>query len=313
MVPSDGMKPWAFPVFARGAVHAAGTPLVPAEDLGFQLGLALFETLLVERGHVFFEAAHRARLEAAARALGIPWVGAAVLQKAQRSLRQAIASLPGAPERYALRVTLTAGVPGAGPELILQARTPEPFPAEGVAVWISEQRLLADACSALKSTSRLRYSLAKREAQAQGAYEALLFNTDGELAEGSFSNVFLVADGKLRTPPLTSGCLGGILRHTLLNDLERQPLVLEGGRHVEVCLEPLLPSDLVAAEELFLTNSIGRLIPVRRILERGQPARELPAAPGPILLALAQRLSVLEELDRQASLEGYTDGPAFPS
>lgn len=313
MVPSDGVQPFAFPVFARGALHAAGTPLVPVEDLGFQHGLALFETLLVERGHVFFEAAHRARLKAAARALGIPWPGAAAFQEAQRSLRQAIASLPAAPERYALRVTLSAGAPGAGPELILQARAPEPFPAAGVAVWVSEQRLLADACSAVKSTSRLRYSAARREAQAQDAFEALLFNTDGELAEGSFSNVFLAAEGRLRTPPLSSGCLGGILRQALLSDLEREPLVLEGGRSVEVCSEPLLPSDLAMAEELFLTNSIGRLIPVRRVLERGQPARELPAAPGPILLALARRLGVLEELDRQAAREGYTPDPRLPS
>ena len=313
MVPSDSRKAFAFPVFARGALHAAGTPLLPVEDLGFQLGLAVFETLLVERDHVYFEAAHGARLEAAAKALGIPWVGAAALNQALHSLRRQIARLSGAPERYAMRVTLSAGVPGAEPELILQARTPAPLDPSGVALWISGQRLPADACSALKSTNRLRYTWALREAAAQGAYEALLLNTAGELAEGSFSNVFLFADGKLRTPPLSSGCLPGILRAQLVEVLEREPLVLEDGRSVELCLEPLPPSVLEQAEELFLTNSIGRLIPVRRILESGQPARELPAAPGPLLLALAKRLSDLEELDRQAAPGGYTGDPALPS
>jgi para-aminobenzoate synthetase/4-amino-4-deoxychorismate lyase len=65
---------------------------------------------------------------------------------------------------------------------------------------------------------RERYDRGWRAAEAQGAFDMLFFNTDGELTEGGRSNVFLRLDGRWYTPPLSSGVLPGVMRRVLLED-----------------------------------------------------------------------------------------------
>ena len=66
-------SPQSFPVFVDGCIQPAGAPAIPAEDTGFLLGLAVFETLLVDDGHAFFLDEHLARLRRGAQRLSIPW------------------------------------------------------------------------------------------------------------------------------------------------------------------------------------------------------------------------------------------------
>lgn len=99
--------------------------------------------------------------------------------------------------------------------------------------------------------------LARVEAEELGFDEAILLDDDGLLAEGSGENIFLVRDGELLTPPLSSGALGGVTRRS----------VLELARTLEIpCVErPLTRGELYLADELFLTGTAAEITPVREV------------------------------------------------
>ena len=102
--------------------------------------------------------------------------------------------------------------------------------------------------------------MAKREVKLAGYDEALLLDGNGMVAEGSGENVFIVQDGRLITPPLSSSILAGITRETVLT------LAREEGIPV---LEQAFPRDaLLLADEVFLTGTAAELTPVREIDDR---------------------------------------------
>jgi branched-chain amino acid aminotransferase len=106
----------------------------------------------------------------------------------------------------------------------------------------------------VKSLNYLNSALAKLEARGRGADEALLLNAQGHVAEASVANVFTVQDGVLRTPPPTDGALAGITRATVLELAARDGLPAEE--------RTLGRFDLLAADEVFLTGSGARIVPV---------------------------------------------------
>ena len=81
-----------------------------------------------------------------------------------------------------------------------------------------------------------------------GLFEVLFFNTRGELCEGAFTNVFLRREGRMLTPPVSSGLLPGVLREALLLTGEAEEAVLT-------------QDDLEQAEALWVGNSLRGLIP----------------------------------------------------
>lgn len=126
--------------------------------------------------------------------------------------------------------------------------------------WVRNER---SAVAGLKTTSYAENVVALARAHGEGASEALFANTVGRLCEGTGSNVFVVLDGELYTPPLVSGCLAGITR----------ALAVEwtGAKEAD------LPFDaLERAEEVFLTSTLRDVQAVHRV-----DGRTL-AAPGPV-------------------------------
>ena len=103
-------------------------------------------------------------------------------------------------------------------------------------------------------------SLAKVEALKAGYDEAIMLNTQGEVSEATGENVFVVTDGVLRTPPLSSGALEGITRHSIMT--------IARDLGYEVREEPLLRTDLYLADEAFLTGTAAELVPVREVDDR---------------------------------------------
>lgn len=137
--------------------------------------------------------------------------------------------------------------------------------------WTRNER---GALAGLKTTSYAENVVALARAHAQGASEALFGNTVGQLCEGTGSNVFVVLDGQLHTPPVASGCLAGITRALA----------------VEWCgaLETELHLDVLGhAEEIFLTSTLRDVQAVHRV-----DGRELPGGPGPVT---AKAMRVFEE------------------
>jgi branched-chain amino acid aminotransferase len=121
----------------------------------------------------------------------------------------------------------------------------------------------------IKGTNFLNNILAKIESIRAGAYEAVMLNWEGFVAEGTISNIFMVKDGFLCTPDLKTGILEGVTRGLVL-DLARKEKI--GTRE-----KPILPEELLAADEVFITNTTIEVMPVTTIDGKpvGTGARDL--------------------------------------
>jgi branched-subunit amino acid aminotransferase/4-amino-4-deoxychorismate lyase len=106
----------------------------------------------------------------------------------------------------------------------------------------------------VKTIGYAGHILAKRQAIDAGAWEAIILNCKGDVVEGSMSNIFVVWDDEVYTPPLESGPLAGVTRQTVL-DLARSEGI--------VCNEVRFGLDaLRVADECFLTSSVAEIVPV---------------------------------------------------
>jgi branched-chain amino acid aminotransferase len=103
-------------------------------------------------------------------------------------------------------------------------------------------------------------SLAKVEAVKSGYDEAILLNTQGYVAECTGENLFIVKDGVLITPPLSSGALAGITRDSIMT--------IARDLGVPVKEEQLLRHDLYLADEAFLTGTAAEVVPIRSVDDR---------------------------------------------
>ena len=275
----------ARPSWVDGRIVPAGEPAVRAEDQGFQLGLAVYDGMLLERGCRSFEEQHLARLERATHTLGIAWPTSVPLE---RALDEYTAAL-GEEGPLLLRTTISRGVGGEA-TVVISARDIDPWPEPGVTVTIAEcAKVSASELEQLKSTNRLRNVLAREAAAQAGAWEALLTTEEGEFTEGTISNLFCVTDGELVTPPVERGLLPGIVRGELLAELTDR-----GEPFAERRLDP---ADLERASEVFLTNTSGRLIPVVSVLG---VAEGLPGIAGERWQYLRKLFEEREDGDRAA-------------
>lgn len=236
--------------------------MIDPHDRGFSLGDGLFETVLSEAGVMRRLPAHLDRLERGCAVLGLP---APDRRDAEAVMREALEEASLGQVRAAVRLSLTAGRGGRGldrpdapsPQLAATA-APSPRP-EGPSALVTSQVRRNDAspASRLKTLSYLDNVLARREARAAGADEALMLNTKGELACAAAANLFWVSGGRLFTPHLDCGVLAGITRAAVLAAAEAQG---EPVRAVRVG-----PEALRGAEGVFLTNSLMGLRPVAQI------------------------------------------------
>jgi branched-subunit amino acid aminotransferase/4-amino-4-deoxychorismate lyase len=138
--------------------------------------------------------------------------------------------------------------------------------AEGVVLGVCTQvRLPMDAVSGFKTFNAPRYVIAAREAEAAGWDDALLLNAAERVCEATSSNVFWWRDGVLYTPPLSEGCVDGVMRGYLL-------------RHAPTPATERVATvaDLLGADELFLTNAVRGIIPVRALQNKTYPHIQTP-------------------------------------
>jgi len=236
-------------------------------DHGFLYGDGVFETLRAYGGKVLLLSEHIARLEQSAARLHIP-------MPVKRSRLSAIVAesleLNKLTDAY-LRITVSRGHGEIGldpalcknPTLVVIAMPFEPYPesfyTDGVSVAIVQtRRNLPEALPPhVKSLNYLNNILAKMEATALGAYDAVLLNHQGEVTEGTTSNVFVALGGRLLTPAHDCGILAGITRN----------LVLQLARELEIPTEEtrLTAADLPIADECFLTNTTVEVLPVTQV------------------------------------------------
>ena len=270
-------------VWMDGGLVDPGSATVRWDDHGLTVGDGVFETVKLDRGRPFALRRHLDRLAASARGLRLEPPDRGRLEAAVEEVSVAWGGRPGR-----LRITVTAG-PGpmgsgrgdAGPTVILAAvpMSPARTPVDvAVVEWTRNER---GALAGLKTTSYAENVVALARAVHQGADEALFANTAGDLCEGTGSNVVVGLEGRLVTPPLSSGCLAGVTRALLI-----EALAAAGSPVAE---DPVPISELAAADEVFLVSTTREVQPVRRVLWPDGTVTALPDCPGPLTTS-AQRV-----------------------
>ena len=236
---------------------------ISAADSGLLYGAGLFETMRGRNGVVFHLQNHLDRLSQSAAALSIahpydkPYLCDAINQVLQANdLAEA-----------RLRLTLTNGPLGKPeeqpePTLLITATQFQPYPAEyyetGTLVILCPFRQNpTDPTCGHKTTSYYPRLLALNLARRKRAAEALWFTTDSRLAEGCVSNVFLVKDCVLYTPPVGTPVLAGVARKTVCELAQEQSMELV---ERNLCID-----DVLGADEVFLTNVIMEVLPVIQV------------------------------------------------
>jgi len=247
-------------VFLNNELVDVGNARVSVTDSGFLYGAGLFETMRSRNGVVFRLPDHLDRLFRSAEALSI------VHSYERDYLREAIYRVLQANELAdaRLRLTLTGGpLLEAEQErkstLLITATEFRPYPAQyyetGVLVVLCPFRQNpTDPACGHKCTSYYPRLLALNLAHQQRAAEALWFTMDNRLAEGCVSNIFLVKNSVLYTPPVGTPVLPGIARKTVCE--------LAPPQSIELVEKDLYIADLLEADEVFLTNVIMEVLPV---------------------------------------------------
>lgn len=253
---SDGIVVWA-----DGRLRDPGEPLLSPLDHGLTVGDGVFETCGVVRGRAFALTRHLRRLRQSA-------VGIGLAPPDESAVRDGVAAVLAAGTGLGrLRITVTAGVGPLGsgrydsPPTVLVIAGPAHPPDVVRAVrapWVRNERSVV---AGLKTTSYVENAVLLAWATARGADEALLANTVGDLCEGTATNVFVERGGELLTPPLSSGCLGGITRELVLEWSAQAGLPVREAEPGELPFA-VLDEVLDGRAALGLTGSVRTVAPV---------------------------------------------------
>ncbi len=269
-------------IWLNGHLLPADEARIAPTDRGLLLADGLFETLLAKQGRIIRLDQHISRLLEGAAILRIPPpFDAETLRAAAHDTLEANGLADA--ERASLRITLTRGVAGRGlavppapsPTVMVTASA-TPAPARSVSVVTSSvQKLATSPASALKTLNYTDNVMARLEADAAGADEALMRSADGGIACATIGNIFAVVDGVLMTPPDDGAIRAGITRGDVMTLARDTGLSVSEG--------PLSIDMLTRAEEVFLTNSLWGICPVTSI--NGSSVEV-----GPVTKKLAQAL-----------------------
>ena len=265
-----------------GELVAPGEAALRADDHAVVVGDGVFEATKVIDGVPFALSRHLRRLKRSALGLGIG-------EPSEGRIRSAIdAVLDAGRDAGLLRITWSSGSGplgsgrGDGPgTLVVSTSAANTWPEAERVHLVPWARNEHGALTGLKTTS---YA-AKRV----GCTEALFRNTAGMLCEGTGTNVFVVVDGRLVTPPLSSGCLAGITRELVLELAGSGSL---GATVDGVEVRDVDPQELRTAEEAFLTSATRNVSAISEVT--GELEASFDPAPGPVTARLAAAFDELE-------------------
>jgi D-alanine transaminase len=264
---------------------------IPLEDRGLQFGESLYEVVMITASRPRLLPEHVARMRSGAEEVG--------LAEGVPSDTGWESIVRGLVERERLREGLLYAqvTGGAGPRSHVPTARLDPeffayvrehrFPRARDAERGAQVLTLPDlrwGRADLKTTMLLPAVLAKRAAEARGMEEALLLGPEGEVREGTTSNVFLVEGRRVVSPGQDHHLLPGITRSLV------EKIATEAGLPVESARVPL--ERLLAADEVFLTSTSRLVLPVLEVdgLAVG------PGTAGPVALDLARRMRGLLEI-----------------
>ncbi|PCH60123.1 MAG: aminodeoxychorismate lyase [Gammaproteobacteria bacterium] len=254
-------------------------------DRGLLYGDGVFETMAMLGRRLALWHEHMQRLQSACEVLGFSFPGKLLLEK---EIRQLI----GSHEQGAtLKITLTRGVGERGyrpvrgntPTRIISIHDgpdlPKNYIENGIRLRCCDMRLATSKLAGLKHLNRLEQVLAQAEWQPeQGIQEGLMLNHDNHVIEGTMTNVFIVKNEVLITPDLTHAGVAGVMRRYLMD--------IAQNHNIEIRESHLSLADVKNADEVFVTNSVIGIWPVRQFDDVLWPA------PGDITKRLVSLLDI---------------------
>lgn len=276
-------------VNVNGKITGEQQAVISVFDHGFLYGEGVYEVLRTYRQRLFLLDRHLRRLHRSAGmiALGIPFTDQQIADRMSETVGHA-AKLAAAGTEWYIRIMVTRGIgelsydPAVTPDpsvVIIVKPHVEP-PAEvytnGIRVVFSSvvRNHPETVNPMIKSNNLLNCALAMQEGYRRGAYEVIMRNYRGELAECALSNLFIVKGGTALTPPLSAGLLPGITRECVF-DLGKQT-------GIDVREQVLRDEDLYGADEAFITGTTREIIPMVNVEERKIGS----GVPGPVTTKL---------------------------
>jgi branched-chain amino acid aminotransferase len=258
-------------VNVNGKITDQANAVVSVFDHGFLYGEGVYETLRTYSGQPFLFDRHMRRLRKSASmlSLSVPAANEEIDRRFRETMKAAGLGTQGR-EAY-LRILVTRGIgeltydPAAcgDPTIVIIAKPHVDPPVDaferGVMVALVDivRNHPGSVNPLIKSNNLLNNALAMQEAFRRGAFEGVMRNYRGELAECTTANLFVVKDGEALTPPLDAGLLAGITREYLF----------EVGRDTGIAVreQTLRDADLLGADEAFLTSTTRELVPIVRV------------------------------------------------
>lgn len=247
----------------NGRLVPASDAVVPAGNTAFRYGNGLFETMLVRDGDIRLATYHWERLFAGMKQLlfVVPalFTPAMLQEQVLHTVKKnGLSSL----SRVRLQVFGSNGSIW-GPDDNQLHYLIECYPLNEADIMLNENGLVCglatgvlkqpDAVSHLKTTNALVYAMAARQAKQNKWNDALVQNAHGRVVESAIANVFWVKEERVYTPPLSEGCIAGVMRRHLVATL---PNIAE---------QRMTGEDLLNADEVFLTNAIKGIRWVRMV------------------------------------------------
>ncbi|TRO44239.1 branched-chain-amino-acid transaminase [Candidatus Bathyarchaeota archaeon] len=257
-------------IYIDGEFYPKSEAKISVFDHGLLYGDGVFEGIRAYNGIVFKLTEHVARLFQSAHAmmLEIPLTKEAIIEAVLKTLRKNKMK-----DAY-IRLVVTRGVGDLGldprkcpkaaiiiipGEIILHGNDAKEKGITALISWV--RRHPVDATShEIKSLNYLNSIMAKIEANAAGADEAICLDKNGFVAEGVGENIFIVKNGKLFTPPVCSGALPGITAQVVA--------ALAAKLGVEVAESNITPYQLFSADEVFFTGTAAEIVPIREVNKR---------------------------------------------
>lgn len=243
----------------EGQQVATGTQCEIDTNRGFLYGDGVFESIRVMYGQALWPQLHFQRLQQGLQQLGITYPQR--FQAFEKQLQELIAlNKVHAGARIRVNMWRTAGQGFYTPDtsrglqmMSIKGVDTNAFTLNTKGLLLGDSKIIKQNLFQpdIKTTNALQYVMAAQQAKAAGCDDALLFDAAGGVLESSNSNIFLLKAGVMRTPPLSTGCLPGVMRRLML---ERLPAL-----GYQLKEQVLTTDDLAAAEEVYLTNAISGL------------------------------------------------------
>lgn len=253
----------------NGKILKAGKPLISPDNRSFRYGDGCFETIKMMHGKIILENYHFERLFSSIETLQFErpayfkaaYLKELIVELAKKNNHQKLARI---------RLMIFRGNGGLYdaenhfPNYLIQTYELNPANNElnenGLVVDIyKHSKKVCDDFSHIKSNNYLPYVMAAIWAKQNKLNDAILLNSHNHIADATIANIFIVKDGIIKTPAITEGCVGGVMRRHLLKCFSEENIPVEETK--------IKPDELSQASEIFLSNGISGIRWVKQLAE----------------------------------------------